>query len=109
MARLVDPSALDWQPVRPELTAGVTGKALLEAATRVMLTRVAPGGVFRPHRDSYDHLFYILSGQALATVGVQEYHLDCGMSLQVDAGELHSYENRGEAELLLISINLQQR
>jgi quercetin dioxygenase-like cupin family protein len=108
MSKLIDPRAADWQPVRPELTAGITGKLLLDGATKVMLTRVAPGGVFRPHRDNYGHLFHILSGQALAKVEAQEYRLAAGMALQVDAGELHGYENCGEEELLLVSLNLPQ-
>ena len=108
MAKLIDPRAADWQPVRPELTTGITGKLLLDGATKVVLTRVAPGGIFRPHRDSYGHLFHILSGQVLARVEAQEYRLSAGMSLQVDVGELHGYENCGTAELLLISLNLPQ-
>ena len=108
MAKLIDSNSGEWQPVRPELTSGITGKLLLDGTTKMVLTRVAPGGVFRPHRDSYGHLFHILSGQALAMVEAQEYRLAAGMSLQVDAGELHGYENCGEEELLLVSLNLPQ-
>ena len=62
MAKLTDTNAQDWQPLRPELTTGVSGKLLRDGATRIVLTRVVPGGIFRPHRDSYGHLFHFLSG-----------------------------------------------
>ncbi len=108
MAKVIDSRSSAWQPVRPELTTGVTGKLLFDGATKMVLTKVEPGGVFRPHSDCYGHLFHILSGQALAKVEAQEYRLAAGMSLQVDAGELHGYENCGQEELLLISLNLPQ-
>jgi len=108
MAKVIDSRSSDWQSVRPELTTGVAGKLLLDGATKMVLTKVNPGGAFRPHCDGYGHLFYILSGQALAKVEAQEYRLAAGMSLQVDAGELHGYENCGQDDLLLISLNLPQ-
>lgn len=106
MAKLVDTRNRDWQPVRPELTSGVTGKLLLDGATKIVLTKVEPGGVFRSHCDNYSHLFHILSGQAMARVEGKEYQLSAGMSLQVDCGEQHEYRNCGQEDLLLISMNL---
>lgn len=105
MAKLIDTREQAWQPVRPELTAGISGKLLLDGATKVVLTKVEVGGVFRPHHDSYGHLFHILSGQALARVDAEEYLLSAGLSLQVAAGERHEYENCGQEELVLIAIN----
>ena len=106
MAKLIDSRVQDWQPVRPELTSGVTGKLLLDGATKMVLTKVEQGGVFRRHRDNYGHLFHILAGEGVMWVDAQKYQLCAGMSLQVDAGELHGYENGGVDELLLISLNL---
>lgn len=106
MATLIDPAELPWQPVRAELTSGVTGKLLLDGATKMVLTRVVAKGVFRPHRDRYGHLFYILAGQALMQVEQQSYRLSGGMSLQVEAGELHGYQNCADEDLLLLSTNL---
>ncbi len=106
MAKLIDPAGMPWQPVRGELTSGVTGKLLLDGAIKIVLTRVAAKGIFRPHRDRYGHLFYILAGQARLQVEDQSYRLDVGMSLQVEAGELHGYQNCGDEDLLLLSTNL---
>lgn len=106
MAKLVDHSQQDWQPVRADLTRGVTGKLLLAGPTRMVLTRVTPGGIFQSHRDSYGHLFHVLKGVGAFSAGEHEYQLTAGMSLQVAAGELHGYRNSGSAELLLLSLNL---
>ena len=106
MAKLIKTAQQSWQAVRPELTTGVSGKVLLDLPVKMVLTKLEPGGVFRPHRDSYGHLFHILSGTGLARVDDHEYPLTAGVVLQVDAGELHGYENCGVGELLLISVNL---
>ena len=106
MERLIDTNQQQWQPVRPDLTAGITGKLLLEGPTRMVLTRVRPGGVFHPHRDSYRHLFHILYGQGAFQVEGEQMILTAGLTLQVEAGELHGYENHGEDDLLLLSLNL---
>lgn len=106
MSRVIREHSIGWQPVRPELTEGVEGKLLLDGDTKVMLTRVAPGGVFRPHRDPYGHLFHLLKGQARVQVEAETYELGPGDSLEIEPGELHGYANCGEEELLLISFNL---
>ena len=106
MAKLVDSTNQDWQPIRPELTTGVFGKLLLDGPSKIVLTKVEPGGGFHPHRDPYSHLFHIISGRDLVTVETQELKIFAGMSLQVDAGETHAYKNSGQEQLVLISINL---
>ena len=108
MSRFIDTNDQDWQAVRPELTRGVSGKLLRDGATRIVLTRVVPGGLFPPHRDSYAHLFHFLSGVGVAQLGEQRIEVGSGICLQIDAGELHGYENSGEEDLLLISVNLSQ-
>ena len=108
MAKLTDANLQVWKPVRPELTEKVTGKLQLDGPTKMVLTRVEPGGMFRPHRDKYRHLFHVLCGQGLFGVDDAVYRLSAGMSLQIEAGELHGYENCGTEELLLISLNLHQ-
>lgn len=106
MAKWIGDAQQPWQTVRPGLTRGVSGKLLLDGSTRIVLTRVAPGGMFRAHRDRYGHVFHILSGRGVAQVEAGEYPLAAGMTLQIEAGELHSYENHGDEDLLLISVNL---
>lgn len=106
MARMIKDSNIDWSPVRPELTQGVEGKLLLDGATKIVLTRIASGGKFRVHRDPYGHLFHILTGRARVQVGGAFYDLDPGEGVRIAPGELHGYENRGDKEMLLISVNL---
>jgi len=106
MSQLIDTNRQDWQPVRPEFTQGVWGKALLDGATKIVLTRVEPGGVFPPHRDRHGHLFHVLSGVGLVQLGEHWVEVGTGICLQIAAGELHGYENTGSEDLLLISANL---
>ncbi len=106
MGKRIDTNKLDWQPVRPELTRGVTGKLLREGSTRVVLTRVEPGGSFPAHRDDYAHLFHFLSGTGVVQLEEQQLAVGPGVSVQIEAGELHGYENPGKEDLLLISMNL---
>jgi len=97
---------LAWQSVRPALTNGVFGKTMLDSATKMVFTRVEPGGGFAPHVDAYGHLMYVLSGSGLAVSGGGEYPLTPGVVLQIAAGEVHSYRNTGAEQLVLIALNL---
>ena len=106
MGELVDVASLDWQPVRPDVARGVYGKTLLADGTKVVLTRVAPGGRFSTHRDDYGHLFYFLSGHGLAWLGERRFEVGPGTIVRVAAGEAHAYENTGAEDLTLISINV---
>ena len=106
MGALFDVATLEWQPVRPGITAGVLGKALLDGALKVVLTRVEPGGRFRPHVDSYGHLFYFLSGEGALWVGGERAEARPGLVARIDAGVEHAYENTGEEDLVLVSLNL---
>ena len=106
MARVIDTNNLDWTPVRPALTSAVSGKLLCDGATRIVLTRVAPGGCFKPHRDAYAHLFHFLAGSGVVRIEDQRIAIGEGICVQVAAGELHSYENTGQEDLLLVSVNL---
>jgi len=106
MGQIGDTSSWPWQPVRPSLAQGVEGKTLIADGIKVVLTRVAPGGRFAHHRDTYGHLFYFLSGEGLVSLGEERAEIRPGMVARVEAGELHAYENTGREDLVLISINL---
>ena len=97
---------LPWEAVRPALTSGVFGRTLLDTATKIVLTRVEPGGGFAPHLDRYGHLMYVLSGSGLAVCSGCEFPLAAGIVLQIAAGEEHSYRNTGPEPLVLIAVNL---
>jgi mannose-6-phosphate isomerase-like protein (cupin superfamily) len=106
MSELFETDALEWLPVRPEMTVGVYGKTLLNEEVKVVLTRVVAGGSFAPHRDAYGHLFYILSGEGVVHVGGREHTAGPGLAIRIPPGEEHSYMNTGSDDLMLISLNL---
>jgi len=106
MAEIFQIRTLDWQVVRPELTEGVYGKLLEEGPVRTVLTRVAPGGHFAPHRDRYGHLFYVLRGKGVLVAEGEEHPLAAGSVVRIVPGEDHGYRNPGPDELVLLSLNL---
>ncbi len=106
MSQITDAASQEWQPVRPEVTHRVFGKTLLEDGVKVVLTRVAPGGEFRAHRDKYGHLFYFLSGEGSVRVNDAEFPTRPGSIVRVMPGESHAYANTGAEDLMLISLNL---
>jgi len=106
MNEVFDISSLEWQPVRPEVSHNVFGKAMLNGKVKAVLTRVAPGGKFNMHADAYAHLFYFLSGEGTVWVGKKQSEARSGVVVQVDAGEPHAYENTGKEDLLLVSLNI---
>lgn len=106
MSEAFDVATLEWQPVRPDVARGVFGKTLLAGEVKLVLTRVAPGGKFDLHRDDYAHLFYFLAGQGAVWVNDQQFAAAPGLVVRVSAGDLHAYENAGEQDLVLISVNL---
>lgn len=106
MSKIFDVSSVEWNPVRPETADGVLGRAMLDSNVKVVLTRVVPGGKFRTHADKYAHLFYFLSGRGIVWVGKDKYEARAGTVVQVDAGTAHAYENSGNEDLVLVSLNL---
>lgn len=106
MSALFEDASLEWHPVRPEVAEGVFGKTLCDDKIKIVLTRVAPNGKFRPHRDKYAHVFYFLSGEGTVTIGDQQSVARAGIVARVDAGELHAYENTSGDDLVLISLNI---
>jgi len=106
MDRFVEADSLEWRPVRPDVARGVFGRTLLDAGTRMVLTRVEPGGSFAPHCDGYGHLFYFLGGSGVVGVGGEETPAMAGLVVRVAAGEEHWYRNTGSDDLMLISVNI---
>jgi mannose-6-phosphate isomerase-like protein (cupin superfamily) len=108
MSDIFNISDIEWKPVRPEIANGVYSKTMLEGKVKSVLTRVAPGGTFQMHADAYSHLFYFLSGEGVVQIGEKKYEASAGIVVQIDSGEMHSYENTGEEDLILISLNILQ-
>jgi mannose-6-phosphate isomerase-like protein (cupin superfamily) len=106
MSSLFDLSTIAWKPVRPEITTGVFGRLMLDGNVKAVLTRVEPGGKFTMHADSYAHLFYFLAGEGTVWIGDKQSPVRTGTVVQVDAGEMHAYENAGKQDLILLSMNI---
>ncbi len=106
MTNSFEVSSLDWQPVRPDVAQGVFGKILFDDKVKVVLTRVAPGGKFVPHRDKYGHLLFFQSGEGFLRVDDERIEARPGIVVQIAAGEEHEYGNTGTEDLVLISLNL---
>jgi len=106
MSNVFQIASLEWETVRPEIARGVCGKTLLDGKVKAVLTRVVPGGKFATHRDKYAHLFYFLSGAGTISIGAKEFAAHAGVVAQIDAGEDHAYENAGNEDLVLISLNI---
>ena len=53
-----------------------------------------------------DHLFYFLNGEGLVWVEGKQFKATPGLVIQVSAGEQHAYENIGNQDLMLISVNI---
>lgn len=106
MSQIREVASIEWEPVRPEVTHDIFGRTLMADGVKVVLTRVAPGGEFRTHRDQYGHLFYFLSGEGIVRVNDQEVKAKPGLIVRVLPGEAHAYANIGTEDLTLISLNL---
>lgn len=106
MSEVFELDSLEWQELRPEMTKDVFAKLMLADEVKAMLVRVAPGGGVRSHRDGFGHLFYFLSGNGIVRVGENEYIAKPGLVVQVTVGDPHLYENTGETDLMLLSLNV---
>lgn len=106
MGEVFDTASLEWEPVRPDVASGVYGKTLLADGIKIALTRVTVNGKFDMHQDNYGHLFYFLSGEGLVSVEDKQYQAVSGLVVRVAAGEAHAYENKGNQDLMLISVNI---
>ena len=102
----LDARDLEWRPHRLDVAHGVYAKTFSTGEVKVSLVRVIPGGAFTPHRDTWGHIFFFLSGEGRATVGETTSSVKAESVVSVLPGVTHSYENTGSSDLTLISINL---
>ena len=99
----------DWKPIRPEFTKGIVGKGLAPKGTKnidVTVTRVEPGGEFSLHHDPYHHVFYIFQGEGEVRLGEDVYPIGPETVVEIPAGEVHAYRNKGGAEMILLTLNI---
>ena len=97
-----------WEALlRPVLTAAVAPLGYARGAyPRVMLARMAPGGVIRPHRDANPaakwphkiHVPLLTNEQVAFHVDGVAYHFAEGEVVEVNNMGLHAVENGGQTD-----------
>jgi hypothetical protein len=98
----------EWKPLLEPVLAAATEPYGYErgAFPRVMLARMAPGGVIHPHRDQNPaakwphkiHVPLLTNDQVTFYVDGQSYHLAEGEAVEVNNMGLHAVENRGSTD-----------
>lgn len=98
----------EWRAVLEPVLAQATAAYGYErgAYPRVMLARMAPGGVIHPHRDAnpaakWPHKIHVpiqTNEDVTFYVDGAGYHLEAGEAVEVNNMGLHGVENRGDAD-----------
>lgn len=107
--RIRNMSSVEWNTSRPDVASGVLGYQLLPSGLMshsISLTRVKPEGKFAAHTDDYHHILYFIEGTGAGMIGERQYKIEPGMIVEVESGTIHSYENTGATDMLLLTINL---
>ncbi|KXH69957.1 MAG: hypothetical protein AM326_01305 [Candidatus Thorarchaeota archaeon SMTZ-45] len=101
-------SELAWKSARPDLTSGILACSLVPTGAviqAVMLTKVESGGLFSLHADEYNHVFLFIGGTGKGRIGDESYDIKPRMLVRVPAGTPHDYQNTGDSDLFLLTIN----
>lgn len=71
--------------------------------TQLAQARIPPGARLTPHahRDMHE-VFIVLSGQGLLQCDGGTHEVGPGSCIEIAPGEVHAFENRGEAELVVV-------
>jgi quercetin dioxygenase-like cupin family protein len=108
-SELIHLDEIPWEPLGSK-TKEVFRKSLSAKAFpsgfKATLTLARPGGEFPEHVDPYTHIFYILEGKGEASLEGRSIPLQKGDTLTVGAGKKHGWRNSGQADLILITLNL---
>jgi hypothetical protein len=98
----------EWKPLlEPVLSAATAPYGYARAAfPRVMLARMAPGGVIHPHRDQNPaakwphkiHVPLLTNDDVTFYVDGKGYHFAEGQAVEVNNMGLHAVENRGSSD-----------
>ena len=98
----------EWKPLLEPVLAAATAPYGYQrgAFPRVMLARMAPGGVIHPHRDQNPaakwphkiHVPLLTNNDVTFTVDGKAYHFAEGEAVEVNNMGLHAVENRGSTD-----------
>jgi hypothetical protein len=98
----------DWRPlIEPVLAAATAPYGYAHADyPRIMLARMAPGGVIQPHRDTNPaakwphkiHVPLVTNDQVMFFVDGATYHFGEGEAVEVNNMGMHAVQNRGTSD-----------
>lgn len=107
-ARLFNANTIEWS--RHPQFSDIQFKALETRAThpsaRFSLVQVNVGGTIEIHvHDDEIETVYILEGQGVLTLGVEEVIVEMGMGVSVPQGLPHGLRNTGDLPLELFAVH----
>ncbi len=72
---------------------------------RVNLAHFPPGTSATPHTHEWDHCMYIIKGKGKMVVAEEEGIIKKGMVIFIPPGAVHSVQNIGKGELIVLGIS----
>ena len=72
---------------------------------RVNLAYFPPGTSATPHTHEWDHCMYIIKGKGKMVVAGEEGIIKKGMVIFIPPGAVHSVENIGKGEMVVLSVS----
>jgi len=72
---------------------------------RIVRARFQPGAGAQPHSHEWEHAMYIMKGTAKAVIQGEEAMVTEGMLAFVPRNAVHSIENIGEDELVVLGVS----
>ena len=98
----------DWRPLIEPVLAAATAPYHYshDSFPRIMLARMAPGGVIQPHRDTNPaakwphkiHVPLVTNDQVMFFVDGVAYHFGEGEAVEVNNMGMHAVQNRGTSD-----------
>jgi len=66
--------------------------------------KIGPGGGSTTHKHTYNHAFYVASGNGEVMIEEQTFQMKPGTVVKVSEGKLHSVSNTGTEDLVFITV-----
>lgn len=86
-------------------TGMMTARLFMDADGKIIPCRVHPGGSIGEHKhETSDDINYVISGNGKAVCDGQEEVLAAGYCHVCKKGSIHSIENTGDEDLVLLTV-----
>ena len=109
--KIKDINPEDWKPT----AKGIPGIFIYSimplewSEVKMLLTKVEAKGIFPPHKDDYHHVFQFIEGEGIVLIGDTKHKIKKNLIVQIPAGLMHSYENTGNSDLILLTVNIPKK